>query len=114
MTKPMTVADARDHIIRTMPEKTLQAFVVQAARSAGWAVYHTFDSRRSEPGFPDLVMIRGGRMIAAELKRHKKQPTEAQERWLNHFRQVSGAEVYVWTPTDWVDRRIIETLETNA
>jgi hypothetical protein len=31
-------------------------------------LYHTFDSQHSAAGFPDLVMARGRRLVAAELK----------------------------------------------
>jgi hypothetical protein len=35
-----------------MTERTWQDQVVEAATLFGWAVYHTYDSRRSAPGFP--------------------------------------------------------------
>ena len=35
-------------------EKGFQAAVVELARLRGWLVYHTYDSRRSAKGFPDL------------------------------------------------------------
>ena len=41
--------------------------VVDLARTLGWRVYHTYDSRRSQPGFPDLVLVRE-RILFLELK----------------------------------------------
>ena len=35
-------------------EKKFQSQVVRIAKVFGWLCYHTYDSRRSEPGFPDL------------------------------------------------------------
>ena len=62
----------------------------------GWLYYHTQDSRRSQPGFPDLVMLRGKRQVVAELKRQKgAKPSEKQQNWLDRYKAV-GAEVYVW------------------
>ena len=60
----------------TMTEKQFQASVVQCAVLMGWMVYHPHDSRKSEPGFPDLTMARGhktddgveSRLVFAELK----------------------------------------------
>ncbi len=39
-------------------EKPFQAQVVELARLSGWLTYHTHDSRRSQSGFPDLVLVR--------------------------------------------------------
>jgi hypothetical protein len=64
----------------------------------GWFVYHTYDSRRSEPGFPDLTMVHSG-VVFAELKTDKGRLTADQEAWLERLRSA-GAEVYVWRPRD--------------
>ena len=42
-------------------EKAFQTAVVELAELCGWKVYHTYDSRRSAPGFPDLVLGPGNR-----------------------------------------------------
>ena len=41
-----------------MTEKQWQALVQETAQLAGWMAYHTYDSRRSAAGFPDLVLAR--------------------------------------------------------
>lgn len=51
-----------------MTERQFQPQVVQLARLCGWLIYHTFDSRRSAAGFPDLCMVRGDRCLFVELK----------------------------------------------
>src|SRR5689334_11224759 len=48
-------------------EKLFQATVEKTLRDRGWLVYHTRDSRKSEAGFPDVIALRAGYMIVAEL-----------------------------------------------
>ena len=38
-------------------EKDFMDKLLGAAVPAGWMVYHTYDSRRSTAGFPDLVLV---------------------------------------------------------
>ena len=60
------------------------------------------------PGFPDLMLLKPGRLIVAEVKSQKGRLTFAQEVWLEAFRETH-AEVYVWRPDDWpeVERVLI-------
>lgn len=91
-------------------EKEFQAAVVREADRRGWSLcYHTKDSRRSEPGFPDLVLgrFRDGRLLVAELKVGKNTATPEQEAWLAMFR-AAGVEAHLWRPEDW--ERIRKTL----
>jgi hypothetical protein len=89
-------------------ERELQQAIVDAARWLGWLVYHTHDSRRSEPGFPDLVMVRAPRLVFVELKRAGGRLTDAQKEWLQQL--TMAAETHVWFPDDWTDGRVEETL----
>ena len=77
--------------------------VLQYATLRGWLVYHTHDSRRSAAGFPDLCMVRTGRLVFAELKRDRKaKATDEQAKWMAELKAVWGAVgVYLWTPDDW-------------
>lgn len=71
------------------------------ARALGFAVYHTHDSRRSDAGFPDLILVKGRYMLAIELKRDRKQkPTPDQLRWLQLMTGVEEVRAAVWTPED--------------
>ena len=64
-------------------EQQFQRRIVALAQAHGWLVYHTHDSRRSEPGFADLVMARPNRgIIFAELKSQDGSVKPAQARWL--------------------------------
>jgi len=80
-------------------EKQWQATVVKAARTLGWRVYHTYDSRRSQPGFPDLVIVRD-RVVYLELKSEGGRLFRAQANWLAAL-GLAGAEVHVFRPSDW-------------
>lgn len=82
-------------------EKQFMGRVIALAKLNGWKVYHTHDSRRSEPGFPDLVLVRE-RVIFAELKADKGKPTKAQREWLLAL-ESGGATFLVWRPRDWDD-----------
>jgi hypothetical protein len=82
-------------------EKEFQAEVMAFGRRAGWRCYHTHDSRKSAAGFPDLVAVRAGRLVVAELKVPGNRPTADQETWLEEFRAVPAAQVFVWYPADW-------------
>ena len=99
-----------------MTEKTLMANVVKMARLFGWRVFHQFDSRRSEPGWPDLAMVRRDRMLFAELKTATGRLTPAQRDTIKELRTIARAiqtgnvEVHVWRPADWLAGDIEEAL----
>ncbi len=82
------------------PEGEFQDAVIAYAESRGWLCYHTFDSRRSVSGFPDLVMLRGHRQVIAELKHGDNRVTPEQDAWLRAFVDT-GAQVYEWRERDW-------------
>ena len=79
-------------------ERVFQNHVVRMARALGWKVYHTHDSRRSAPGFPDLCMVRE-RVVFAELKTNTGRVSSAQREWEDALRSA-GAEHWVWRPDD--------------
>lgn len=83
-------------------EKKFQAKVVKYAIEHGWDVpYHTFNSASSQPGFPDLVFKRDGRVRrVAELKVAGKKPTKDQREWLDAF-AAAGIPADVWCPEMW-------------
>jgi signal-transduction protein with cAMP-binding, CBS, and nucleotidyltransferase domain len=102
----VTIADPRAFIDASMTEEEWLQQVRELARLKGWRIYHTRDSRRSDPGFPDLVLVRGDRLIFAELKREKGRLTESQRTWLAALEET--AETHVWRPSDW--EAVIEVL----
>ena len=82
--------------MRFMKEREFQSQVVSLAKRLGYSVYHTYDSRRSEPGFPDLVCVRD-RVIFVELKTEKGRLSAAQRTWIERLANAD-AEIYVWRP----------------
>lgn len=99
-------------------ERDFQAAVVEYAQLCGWLTYHTHDSRRSNPGFPDLVLVRGRSLIFAELKSARGRVTSDQQTWLTALAAVAGEmhdtatadgepfafapiRVRIWRPRDW-------------
>ena len=53
-------------------------------------------------GFPDLILVKGCWLIAAELKVGNNEPRPEQTAWLEAF-ALTGAFTYVWYPDDWSD-----------
>jgi hypothetical protein len=104
--------DAMPEAFSETTEKQFMAVVMALARENGWEVYHTFDSRRSTAGLPDLLLIKPGRLIVAELKVGKRRVTREQEKWLQLFATVPGVRTYRWRPSDRVE--IIEVLTVPA
>ena len=103
----MTV-DGRQMLDNALSERAFQRQVVELAALMGWRTYHTYDSRRSNPGFPDLVLFRAPRVVFAELKRQNGRMTDAQRAWAEELAECAGVEYYLWRPSDWDD--VTETL----
>lgn len=75
--------------------------IVEAARYHGWWVYHPYDSRRSQAGWPDLTLIRPPRIVFAELKNATGIITNDQREVIELLNDCTGVEAYVWRPDDW-------------
>jgi hypothetical protein len=84
--------------VNLLRENDLQLFVRDLCKRLGFKHYHTFDSRRSDEGFPDSVISGKGRLIVAELKVNGEVPTDEQVAWLDDF--ASHAETHLWTEVD--------------
>jgi hypothetical protein len=51
-----------------MTERELAGAVRDLAKLFGWLRYHTWTSVHSPAGFPDEILLRGSRLVVAELK----------------------------------------------
>lgn len=91
----------RPHVEATVKEYEagFQQAIIVMAKYLGWKVYHTYDSRRSDPGFPDLVLVRG-RVLYREVKSDTGRLTKEQKEWIDLLR-IAGQDVDVWRPADW-------------
>lgn len=116
----------RPAVIPGLPESEsgFQGWVIDLAHTYGWLVYHARPSRvrdgrwatamTGDPGFPDLVLARGGRVIFAELKTDRGRISDSQQQWLEYLQgdgddqlrhpRARSHEVYVWRPVDraWI------------
>lgn len=91
---------------RGLSEDQFQASVIEAAQWYGWVIHHGRPARTAKgwrtavqgvAGFPDLVLARRGRVILAELKTDRAQPTLNQRHWLTEL----GTNGRLWRPADW-------------
>lgn len=81
-------------------EEAFQADVIRLAKSLGYLVYHTRNSKRCEPGYPDLCLCGHGRLIFAELKTRTGTVSPEQAAWLEAIR-AAGVPAFVWRPESW-------------
>ena len=81
-----------------MTEAELQEAVREIAKQCSWLFYHTYRSKRSPAGFPDLVLVRPPRVVFAELKSDTGKLTREQRTWIAKL--LSCGEAYVWRPGD--------------
>lgn len=99
-------------------ERDFTTAVVNVAKHAGWLVHHsrtaiTQSGRWATPiqgtkGFPDLVMVKGERMLVRELKMPRGVVSAEQRQWLASL-QEAGIDAGIWYPRDY-DETIIPTL----
>ena len=82
-----------------MNEDAWLSQVREVAKLYRWLPYHTHRSDRSDPGFPDLVLVKGDRVIFAELKAEKGRIRPDQRTWLTAL-AGAGQEVALWRPSD--------------
>ena len=107
MTAQRTLPDAAAATIaRLTTEREFQRTVLDLAHALGWRAYHTWMSARSAAGFPDLVLVRRGRIVIAELKSERGKLTAAQAAWLADLSDCP-VEVCVWRPSEWDKIRTI-------
>jgi hypothetical protein len=83
-------------------EKAFLDQVLGAFRLHKWRAFHVHDSRRSVPGFPDVVAVHRGqhRVVWVELKTERGRLSDAQLAW-GEALLAAGHEFYVWRPSSW-------------
>ena len=89
-----------------MTERELQELIREACRWHRLLVYHPYDSRRSEAGYPDLTIV-GKSVLFREVKSATGRVTTAQDTWLRRLAAAS-ADAAVWRPADWPDHILTE------
>jgi len=90
-------------------EAAFTAQVIALARWYKWRVAHFRPAMTKRgrwvtavqgdgAGFPDLVLVRNGSLIFAELKSVNGKVAPNQQEWLKSLSSASGVAVYVWKP----------------
>jgi HNH endonuclease/VRR-NUC domain len=74
--------------------------VVEVATLYGWRHFHAFDMRRSDAGWPDIVLCRPPELLIVELKAEHGKLQVAQEEWLADL-WACGIETAVWRPSSF-------------
>lgn len=105
----------------TYTEQNFTDDVIAMARKYGWRIAHFRPGRTAKgwrtavqgdgKGWPDLVCLRAGVMIVAELKVPPNKTTAEQEAWLEDFRELAKyctrIEVFEWRPEDWPEIEMV-------
>lgn len=87
-------------------EAEFQSQVRALCRFYGLTVYHTHNSQRSDPGFPDLVIVGARGVLFRELKTEVGRVKPMQKFWIDVLR-LAGQDADVWRPSD-LDRIKLE------
>ena len=89
----------------------LRAQVVELAKLLGWKCQWHWRSYHSPKGFPDLFIVRGERIVAAELKVKNDKVRPEQQEWLGILVATGKVETYVWRDTTPIEE-IAEVLRS--
>lgn len=112
MTGSTRYRQRRSKHLPAMSETAWMQQLTELAVRLGWQWLHVRSSMYGERhfltatsgplgrGWPDLLLIKPGRMIAAELKRRGAHATDDQLRVLAAL-SAAGVEAYVWWPDDF-------------
>lgn len=103
--QPLT---ARDKLLRSIPEATVQKEVQQILTMSGFWWFHAPSNRpgqngkveRIVAGFPDIIAVRGTRIVVAELKKETGHTTDEQDKVLAMFELTGKVEVWVVRPSN--------------
>jgi hypothetical protein len=92
-------------------ESDFQQAVIDLAHVYRWRVAHFRPAKTEQgwrtpvqadgKGFPDLVLVKLGRCLFAELKSERGRLSLEQKAWLSDLTLCSGVECHVWRPSDW-------------
>lgn len=107
-----------------MTETELQSVVLELLDILGWRAMHVRPARTARGwrtplqgptavGFPDILAVRRGRVIAVELKSERGVPSADQKLWLEDLAKA-GIETFVWRPGDWTSGTIEAVLRKRT
>lgn len=96
---PDNLVDIQD-LLPDETEAVFQARLLRYASIYGFSFrYHTFNSRRSTAGYPDLTLLNpdAGAAVLVEVKTDKGKLTQAQRDWLYAIANC-GIDAALWRP----------------
>lgn len=95
-----------------MSEAEFQKRITDLCDLLNLAWHHEVDSRKSNAGFPDLVIVGvdGQGVVFAELKKNDTEKATAVQLWWHQRLRDAGQEAHIWRPSMWpaIERRIKE------
>jgi hypothetical protein len=122
----VTPVEQRVRVAAAMSEDDLltNTLALALARTLHWLTHHCRPAWtekgwrtpvQGDRGFPDLILVRAGWLLAVELKRQRERLTTTQEEWRAGFEELTatpGSRVryFVWRPSDLLDQTIRATL----
>ena len=109
MNAPSAQHPATLAIAKAMTEATLQEQVRKLASNLQLFHFHPYDSRRSQPGWPDSVIIGPRGILYRELKSQSGRPTSEQTE-VGYRLKAAGADFAIWRPADLLDGTIAREL----
>lgn len=95
---------------REATEREWQQTVIEALRLFGWRLTHFRPAQtkigwrtplEGDAGFPDIVAVRDGWMLALELKSERGRATPEQQAWLADLAKVPGVVAAIVRPSQW-------------
>jgi len=96
-----------------LTEAQFQGQIEELARRYGWHYLHIERAMNDRgywrtpirgdlgKGWPDLVLLKGSRVLFVELKANGKPLTDEQRGILELLSHIPGAECYVWRPAQF-------------
>ena len=96
-------AEGRAVLDAALSEQAFQQQIIDLALVKGWYVYHTYDSRRSNPGWPDLALVHPGKklLLFLEVKTQTGRVTQPQQRMIDTLAKVRLTTAHIVRPSDW-------------
>lgn len=84
--------------VENIKERPFTRVVLKFAQTHGWLVHHCNRARYCSggSGFPDLVMVRDGELLMAELKSEYGYMSRTQLEWRDAYPHIE-----VWRPSMW-------------
>ena len=87
-------------ILLAEPERRFMERIRTLAKAHSWKCFHVYDSRRSEPGWPDMILCDGVSLLGVEVKTNTGKLTPEQQIRLSLL-EHAGVETHIWKPKDW-------------